>query len=633
MTDPQAAHAMNVLVVDDAPATLDILSAWLKDAGYFVRAALSGELALQSAFAFPPTLVILDVRMQGMDGFQVCERLRANAATAEVPVIFVSGLTDVADRLRGFEVGGVDFLTKPVRREEVLARVHAQMRLRVAMEALNEVNRNLEAKVAERTADLIKERNIAQSYLDVAGVALFALDSAGLLRMMNRTGELLFGVEENTVLGVNWVDVFVHPQSKESVRDRCRELITQRIATSTHWLLNVVRTDGQVRTVSCSTKLLDVAGAGASGILFSAEDVTEVLQVQKALRLSEEKYRGYIENAPEAIFISDAAGRCVDANPAACQLFHAPSESITAQNFLHWVDPRDEELATAALAEAVSGRKSHAELRLITGQDDALVVSVGAILLDESRILWFCADVSKLRRAERDAVARATELDDALAQLRRLTAHMHDSIERERLALATDIHDHVGASLTGARLLLDQLGRTLTDIPKQQHAMLEQACAAVSQALVSSRGVYAQLRPPMLEDLGLVHTLRWYLDDWSQKTGVYVESFIEAMPQEPGEMPRMDIFRIFQELLTNVARHASASRVEVRMQVTSDCLVLRVSDDGCGMRANKHDGFGMQGIRGRLSRYGGSLTVENRNPKGTVITACIPSNALLQPEQ
>lgn len=509
---------MDVLVVDDAPATLDILSAWLKEAGYVVRAALSGELALQSAFAFPPTLVILDVRMQGMDGFQVCQRLRAHVTTAEVPVIFISGLTEVADRLRGFEVGGVDFLTKPVRREEVLARVNAQMRLRVAMESLNDVNRNLEAKVVQRTADLLRERNVAQNYLDVAGVALFALDPLGKIQMMNKTGEILFGVRESSVLGMHWFDEFVHALDRDGIWQRYRELIGKGVATSTHWLLDVVRADGQVRTVSCSTKLLDATNAGTSGVLFSAEDVTEVLRVQTALRLSEEKYR-----------------------------------------------------------------------------------------------------------------ARATELDNALGQLHRLTAHMHDSIERERLALATDIHDHVGASLTGARLLLDQLSRNLTNIPKQQHAMLEQARVAVSQALVSSRGVYAQLRPPMLDDLGLVHTLRWYLDDWAQKTGIQVESAIQALPQEPGEMLRMDIFRMFQELLTNVARHAGATRVKVDMQVTQDKLLLQVSDDGCGLIGKTPDGFGLQGIRGRLNRYGGVLQIENRNPRGAALTASMPSLALQQP--
>jgi DNA-binding response OmpR family regulator len=172
---------MDILVVDDAPATLDLLSSWLKEAGYSVRAAISGELAIRSAFDFPPALVILDVRMQGIDGFEVCRRLRLHPATSEVPVIFVSGLTDIANRMRGFEVGGVDFITKPLRREEVLARVHAQMRLCAAMDVLNRTNRDLESTVRQRTADLLKERNTAQNYLDIASVALFAMDCDGNL--------------------------------------------------------------------------------------------------------------------------------------------------------------------------------------------------------------------------------------------------------------------------------------------------------------------------------------------------------------------------------------------------------------------------------------------------------------------
>lgn len=616
--------SMDILVVDDVPSVLDLLTGMLKEAGYSVRAAKSGELALRSAFAFPPALTILDVRMHGMDGFEVCRRLKLDPRTTDVPVIFVSGLTDVADRIRGFEVGGVDFITKPVRRDEVLARVHAQMKLRQAMEAINEINRTLEAKVAKRTADLIRERNIAQNYLDIAGVALFALDCNGDISMMNKKGQTVFGVAEADVLGKNWVASFVPARLREEARRRYGDLIANRNERTEQRLLKIVNTRLEERVISCSTKLLIDESGNVSGTISSAEDVTDSLKVQEALRKSEEKYRSYVENAPDAIFITDFAGRCVDANPAACELLMYPQEELLSKTLGELVDYSAQPSLLELSSDASIGLERNAELELPRKNGEKFLASVKSVRLTDDRILWFCSDISGLRKAEFEAVARATELDEALNQLHSLTAHMHDSVEQERLAIATDIHDQVGALLTGANLLLNQLSRTSPEISEAGRELLGQACSIVGQALTSSRGVYAQLRPPMLDDLGLVNTMRWYLVDWEKKTGIKERHYLTALASEPNESIRMDMFRILQELLTNVARHSGATKVYVRVHVGKNGLVLRVSDNGCGFdtKMNKA-GFGLQGIRGRLKRYSGTLEIEHLSP-GIGFTATIP---------
>jgi PAS domain S-box-containing protein len=132
----------NILAVDDTPASLKLLTELLQSAGYDVRSAVCGELALRSAITTPPELILLDVRMPGIDGFEVCRRLKAQAETREVPVIFVSALTDIDDKVEGFRLGAVDFVTKPFQREELLVRVRTQLemarlcnRLEAAVEA------------------------------------------------------------------------------------------------------------------------------------------------------------------------------------------------------------------------------------------------------------------------------------------------------------------------------------------------------------------------------------------------------------------------------------------------------------------------------------------------------------------
>jgi putative nucleotidyltransferase with HDIG domain len=136
-----------ILAVDDTPASLRLLTDILAAEGYLVRSAINGELALHAAIAQPPKLVLLDVNMPGMDGFEVCRRLKHEPILRDVPIIFVSALTDVPDKLKGFEIGGVDYVTKPFQRDELLARVHTHLQL-------YDLTHHLEEMVDERTRSL-----------------------------------------------------------------------------------------------------------------------------------------------------------------------------------------------------------------------------------------------------------------------------------------------------------------------------------------------------------------------------------------------------------------------------------------------------------------------------------------------
>lgn len=137
----------NIVIVDDNPSNLRVLGEMLQQVGCKVRQALNGELALQSIDAQPPELVLLDVRMPGMDGYEVCAQLKTGAHTRDIPIIFISALHDTEDKVRAFQAGGVDFITKPFQMEEVLARVWTHLRL-------YRMQRNLETVVAEHTAAL-----------------------------------------------------------------------------------------------------------------------------------------------------------------------------------------------------------------------------------------------------------------------------------------------------------------------------------------------------------------------------------------------------------------------------------------------------------------------------------------------
>ncbi|MDP8965322.1 MAG: response regulator, partial [Cyanobacteriota bacterium] len=120
----------NILIVDDTPENLRLLSNALRERGYKVRSVINGAMALMGAKAAPPDLILLDINMPDMNGYEVCQAFQADEKTCEIPVIFISALDEVLDKVKGFAVGGRDYITKPFQLEEVLARIENQLTIR-----------------------------------------------------------------------------------------------------------------------------------------------------------------------------------------------------------------------------------------------------------------------------------------------------------------------------------------------------------------------------------------------------------------------------------------------------------------------------------------------------------------------
>ncbi len=158
-----SAHNHTILVIDDEPANLATVVDCLAGIGFQIEVAQAGETGLELARQTQPNLILLDVMLPGIDGLETCRRLKADESTCEIPVIFMTVLTRVEDKVRGFEVGGVDYITKPFQQEEVLARVITHLRLRDLTRRLKEANESLERRVEKRTIALTQANNELQA--------------------------------------------------------------------------------------------------------------------------------------------------------------------------------------------------------------------------------------------------------------------------------------------------------------------------------------------------------------------------------------------------------------------------------------------------------------------------------------
>jgi diguanylate cyclase (GGDEF)-like protein len=154
MTISVSGQEISILVVDDIADNLQILANTLSKQGYQVRCARNGSTALRGASTILPDLILLDIKMPDIDGYQVCQQLKANKQTCDIPVIFLSALDDVLDKVKAFEVGGVDYISKPIQVKEVLVRVKNQIALQLAKAEITELNQDLERRVYQRTIKL-----------------------------------------------------------------------------------------------------------------------------------------------------------------------------------------------------------------------------------------------------------------------------------------------------------------------------------------------------------------------------------------------------------------------------------------------------------------------------------------------
>ena len=158
----------NILIVDDNPDNLQVLESILATNGYDVRAAVSGKIALKAIAARPPDLILLDVMMPDMDGLEVCRRLKGDPATADIPVLFVSGLAETGEKVSAFECGGLDYITKPFAEQEVLARVRTHLLLAATQRELLLINRKLTVEIEARKSAEVASRRQLQTVSDNA---------------------------------------------------------------------------------------------------------------------------------------------------------------------------------------------------------------------------------------------------------------------------------------------------------------------------------------------------------------------------------------------------------------------------------------------------------------------------------
>ncbi|NEP60573.1 MAG: response regulator [Symploca sp. SIO2G7] len=266
----------DILLVDDNPKNLRLLQIMLNDAGYKVRTILNGRLALKAVEVVKPDLILLDIKMPEMDGYEVCKYLKSQEQTADIPVIFISALSDIFDKVKGFELGGVDYITKPLEVQEVLVRVKNQLLIGQQKKQLQEQNHRLQ----------LLERAIAASSNGI--VITDAKKPDNPVIYVNPGFEQITGYRKEDIIGKNCRFL----QGNDSIQpaiEELRQALKEKRACDVR--LRNYRQDGTLFWNDFSISPVRDTGGNLTHYIGVQRDITELKQAEEALHKSEAQFR------------------------------------------------------------------------------------------------------------------------------------------------------------------------------------------------------------------------------------------------------------------------------------------------------------------------------------------------------
>ncbi|HEV8629613.1 MAG TPA: PAS domain S-box protein [Thermoanaerobaculia bacterium] len=481
--------------------------------------------------------------------------------------------------------------------------------------------------VTGRVVDVTKERRLEDQLhlqgqlLEAVGQAVVAVDSQGRVASWNPAAEALYGWPAGEALGRQAAQL-------SPTLARWHEQLQRRDP----WSGQLVAEHRSGRQFVSFVTIASLRGeedepAGWVGV---ASDVGERREAEAALHESEERYRKLVQQSGEGILVAHA-GEVLYANEAAARLFGLASASeADGRALAELVHPRDAagmRRLGRQLEQANGARHTLVdELRRADGA--ALWIELSSVPvsyrgLDAQQV--FVRDVGERMRV--DAELRASR-----EELRRLHARVQIVREQEQTRIGRDIHDELGQMLTGIKLDIAWLQRRATEgqaeLPRERlRERLDRLAQLVDESLDGARRIALQLRPSVLDDLGLEAAVDWLVKEFAARSGIPCDLTCELSGLLPASLRDTAVFRILQEALTNVARHAGASRCAVSVRVRGDGMRLAVTDDGRGVErgAQRAAGaLGIVGMRERARACGGELVVRKRAGGGTRVAARLP---------
>lgn len=597
------------LVVEDEDTTRLLVSASLAKAGFEVEAVENGEQALSAFRRRRPDLVLLDLLLPGMDGFAFLETLRNLPAGRTVPVLVATVLEDGESIRRAYDAGATDFITKPINWTILGHRARYVLRASRAYEGLCQA-----------------ESRYRQLFEGVP-VGLFRTTPEGRLLDANRILVRLRGcADREELLATPPAELYVNPKDRDRFVARMKKDGMVR-----NFEIRMRRADGEIRWVEINA--IVVPGPDGRTMIFegSLHDIHDRKRAEGKLRESEKKYRDLVETAHDLIWSLDRQGRITFVNQAASNVYGYPPEELVGRSFLELVPPEDRIRQAEHLSESLASGENlvlgvETEVLDRDGNRHTLVANA-AIVRDQHGnavgVTGTSTDVTERKRVE-------NELRQSRKEMRELASYLQNALENERTRVARELHDEFGQALTGIRIDLAWIADRLPGHDASLREKMTRTLKMIDGTFQTVRRISADLRPAILDDLGIGAAIEWQAGEFTRRTGIPCEVFLDPEEIVLDREHSTAFYRILQESLTNVARHACAARVVVRLAKEADLVRLEIEDDGKGISREEitdSRSFGLIGMRERVLPLRGAVDIEGAPGKGTTISVRLPLEA------
>jgi PAS domain S-box-containing protein len=493
--------------------------------------------------------------------------------------------------------------------------------------------RAVESLVDARTQDLREvnerleqQRSLLQSILDNLGDGVSVADEDGKLTLFNPAAEQILGLGRLDVGPDEWSQAYglFYPDTlaPAAVEDLplARAVAGEESGDVELFVRNPERPGGVFIRVN-ATPLRDSQGKLRGGVAVF-RDISERKWAEAVLRDSEARFRAIVEATASALIILSPEHRIREFNPQAEQIFGLGRAEALGQDFLELCLPEEYRAAVAAdVKRALVGERT-----------PGFEVPAQAHGGPERTLLWSFSRLAEGEEHETVVIATGHDITERrqaeqARRVRELAAHLQSAREAERSHLAREIHDELGQALTGLKLEISYLARRAGDASGEMRGRLDGVGNMIDGTIASVRRIAAELRPQILDELGLLEAIRWQVQEFEKRAEVSCAVELPDAEIDWSTDRATAMFRILQEALTNVARHAGATRASVRVRRQENRVVLEVRDDGRGItkeQASDSPTFGLLGMRERARMFGGTLKVESGERRGTTVTVNMP---------
>jgi PAS domain S-box-containing protein len=456
-----------------------------------------------------------------------------------------------------------------------------------------------------------------------AAIGMALCDGAGRFAWVNRAYCQITGYTEEELYRTSFAAI-VHPEDLPRALEQVRRVVAGEIRS---FLIRkrCIRKTGEVVWTQNSVLAVRDASGAVINLLALSEDVTTRKQAEDALRASEQRFRTIVETAREGIWVLDARGITTFVNPRMAEMLGWEPQDMLGRSLYEFMDAGVQAEARANPFQRNPGAREQRDLRFRRRDGAELWTIMNSSPLYDAEgnhagTFGMLTDITR-RKAAEEALRRSGQ------SLRALAARQQEVREEERIRIAREIHDELGQVLTGLAMDVAWLECRLPRSADDLRARLELMAQNIDGTIQSVRRIAAELRPGVLDDLGLVSAIEWQVQAFQARSGVRCSMSLPGKEIELDPGRATAVFRILQEILTNVARHAAAGSLSVELGEAHDELLLMVRDDGVGVRPERltdSNSLGILGMRERALVFGGTVEITGLPRKGTLVCVRIP---------